>query len=274
MEVAFGLASALANAISAVVSRGLAERFPARQLIGPLFGLNALLLWPLAPFVPWTWSAQIVVLHAVSVALLVATSLSIWDLFAHGAASANVTAQSISPLPATLAVAVLLPGTLQPLHAVAAIVVVLAVVTALSGSYTTLGRVRSVTTILVAAAGTGLVTVLGRLLSDQDVGIVEAYVVRTTAASLLFLLFIPPRDIPFRRELPRLAVRSVFVSLHFVLILAGVQGGNPALVQTAVATAPIWVIGYESIRTRRIPSPRVLAAAAAAIGGVAILVRT
>jgi hypothetical protein len=86
--------------------------------------------------VPWTWSAQIVVLHAVSVALLVATSLSIWDLFAHGAASANVTAQSISPLPATLAVAVLLPGTLQPLHAVAAIVVVLAVVTALSGSYT------------------------------------------------------------------------------------------------------------------------------------------
>jgi drug/metabolite transporter (DMT)-like permease len=103
---------------------------------------------------------------------------------------------------------------------------------------------------------------------------VEAYVVRTTAASLLFLLFIPPRDIPFRRELPRLAVRSVFVSLHFVLILAGVQGGNPALVQTAVATAPIWVIGYEAIRTRRIPSPRVLAAAAAAIAGVAILVRT
>jgi drug/metabolite transporter (DMT)-like permease len=269
MEIAFGLASALANAVSAVVSRGLAERFPARQLIGPLFGLNALLMWPLAPFVEWTWSPLIVVLHLASIGLLIATSLSIWDLFAHGAASANVVAQSISPLPAALAVALLLPGTLQPVQAVAAVVVVVAVVSAVAGSYSSLGRTRSVLTVLVAATGTGLVTVMGRLLADQGVGVVETYVVRTSGASLLFLLFIPPRAIPFRHELPRLALRSVLVSLHFVLILLGVQGGNPALVQTAVATAPIWVIGWESFRLRRRPSRRVLAAATVALAGVA-----
>jgi drug/metabolite transporter (DMT)-like permease len=270
MDVVLGLLSAVANAIGGELSKGLTLRFPARQLIGPLFLLNALLVLPAAPFVDWTWSTEIVVLHLISVGLLVMTSLAIWDLYDHGSAAATVTAQSISPLPAALAVALLLPGTLEPAQAVAAVVVVLAVLLGLSDSFGALGRRRSMVTVLVAAVGTGLVTVMGRLLADRDVGVVEAYLVRAGLAAIVCSLLVPPRDVPLR-ALPGMVPRAAFITLHFVLILVAVQDGNPAVVQTAVATAPLWSLGIQAVATRRRPSWRLIGAAALATVGVAVI---
>lgn len=269
-DLVAGLLSAVANAVGGELSKGLAQRYPARQLIGPLFGLNALLILPAAPFVEWTWSSEIVALHAVSVLLLVMTSLAIWDLYDHGSAAATVTAQSMSPLPAALAVAILLPGTLQPAQAVAAVVVVLAVLLGLSDSFGALSRRRSIATVLVAAVGTGLVTVMGRLLADRDVGVVEAYLVRTSLAAVACSILVPPRAVPLR-SLPAMIPRAAFITAHFVLILVGVQDGNPAVVQTAVATAPLVSIGFEIVRLRRRPSGRLVAAALLALVGVTVI---
>jgi len=268
--VLFGLLSAVANAVGGELSKGLTLRFPARQLIGPLFFLNALLVVPAAPFVEWTWSAEIVVLHLVSVALLVVTSLAIWDLYDHGSAAATVTAQSISPLPAAMAVAVLLPGILEPAQVLAAIVVVLAVLLGLSNAFGALSRRRSMLTVLVAAVGTGLVTVMGRLLADRDVGVVEAYLVRAGLAAIVCSLLVPPRDVPLP-ALPGMLPRAAFITAHFLLILIGVQDGNPAVVQTAVATAPLWSLGIQAVVTRRRPSWRLMGAAVLATLGVAVI---
>lgn len=269
-EVAWGLLSAISNAIGGQLSKGLAVRFPARQLIGPLFALNALLVLPMAPFVEWTWSAHIVALHAISVLLLVVTALAIWDLYDHGSAAATVTAQSISPLPAALAVAILLPGTLEPAQVVAAVVVVLAVLLGLSDSFGALSRRRSMVTVLIAAVGTGLVTVVGRLLADLDVGVVETYLVRAGFAALICSVLVPPRDVPLR-ALPGMIPRAAFITAHFLFILIGVQGGNPAVVQTAVATAPLFSLGLEAAITHRRPSGRLIAAACLATAGVAVI---
>lgn len=268
--VLFGLLSAIANAIGGELSKGLTLRFPARQLIGPLFFLNALLVVPAAPFVDWTWSGEIVVIHLVSVGLLVMTSLAIWDLYDHGSAAATVTAQSISPLPAAMAVAVLLPGTLQPFQAVAAVIVVLAVLLGLSDSFGALSRRRSMVTVLVASVGTGLVTVMGRLLADRDVGVVEAYLVRAGLAAIVCTILVPPRDVPLR-ALPGMLPRAAFITAHFLLILIGVQDGSPAVVQTAVATAPLFSLGIQTVLTRRRPSGRLIAAALLATVGVAVI---
>ena len=272
-DVLAGLLSAVANAFGGQLSKGLAIRFPARQLIGPLFALNALLVLPAAPFVEWTWSVEIVVIHLVSVALLVITSLAIWDLYDHGTAAATVTAQSISPLPAAMAVAILLPGTLEPAQVVAALVVVLAVLLGLSDAFGALGRRRSMTTVLIAAVGTGLVTVMGRLLADRDVGVVEAYLVRAGLAAIVCTILVPPRKVPLR-ALPGMVPRAAFITAHFLFILVGVQGGNPAVVQTAVATAPLFSLGIEAVITRRRPSVRLIAAAVLAIFGVAVILLT
>lgn len=268
-----GLLSAISNAIGGELSKGLAVRFPARQLIGPLFLLNALLVLPAAPFVEWTWSTEIVALHAVSVVLLVITSMAIWDLYDHGSAAATVTAQSISPLPAALAVAILLPGTLEPAQVVAAVVVVLAVLLGLSTSFGALSRRRSVVTVLVAAVGTGLLTVVGRLMADRDVGVVEAYLVRAALAAVVCTLIAPPRDVPIR-ALPGMIPRAAFITAHFLFILIGVQDGNPAVVQTAVATAPLFSLGIEAATMRRWPARRMVAAASLATIGVALILLT
>ena len=273
LALGFGLLSAFANAIAGILSRDLALRMPARQLIGPLFALNALVVLPLAPFVEWHWSPTIALYHVVSVLLLILTSLSVWDLFAHGAASATVTAQSISPLPAVLAVALIIPDALEPVQVVGAVCVVLGVLGALSNAFAGLGRTRTIVTVLVAAAGTGLVTVMGGLLAREGAGIVETYLVRTSVAAGIFLLAIPPRQIPVR-QLPRLGLRAVVISAHFLLILVGVQYDDPGVVQTGVATAPLFVLAIEAMTSGRRPRPRETAAAGIAVIGVAAILLT
>src|SRR5258705_2403082 len=104
--VLFGSLAALLNAAQAIISKGLTERAPARQLIGVLYAGNAVVLLPFAPFVAWSWSPTIVGLHLASVALMVFTAICVWDLLEYGAASATTTATAMSPIPAALAVAI------------------------------------------------------------------------------------------------------------------------------------------------------------------------
>jgi drug/metabolite transporter (DMT)-like permease len=265
----FGLMAALANAAQALISKELTTRAPARQLIGALYVCNALVLLPLAPFVDWRWTPEIVALHLVSVALMALTAICVWDLLDHGAASATTTATAMSPIPAAIAAAVLLPEAIGPLQVVAAIVVVCGVLLALSDAFTGLGRRGTVWRIVGAAAGTGLLTVASRLLGDAGAGVVETYVVRTAIAALLFVTIIPPRDVP-RADIPRLFGRSLVVTTYFVLVILGAQQGNPVVVQTFIATTPLWVIVVESIRGRMRPPRRTVGAAGIVIAGVLV----
>lgn len=268
--ILFGFLAALANAGQALISKGLTARAPARQLIGVLYLGNALVLLPFAPFVAWTWSPAIVGLHLLSVALMVVTAICVWDLLDHGAASATTTATAMSPIPATLAALVVIPGAIEPLQVVAAVVVVGGVLLALAGAFAGLGRWGRTWRILGAATGTGLLTVVSRLLGDLDVGVVETYVVRTTIAAAVTIALFPPRDVD-RRDIPRLLGRSVVVTAHFVCVILGAQAGSPVVVQTLVATTPLFVLAVESVRRRSAPPLRTVAAAGIVVAGVLLI---
>lgn len=244
------------------------SRLPARQLIGPLYLANALVLAPAAPFAVWTYSPRIMLLHGIAVALMSLTALAVFDLFDHGRASSVTTAQALSPLPAVLAAVVLVPGSLEPLHALAAVSVVVGVLCTLSDVFGDLGRLRSLGTALVAATGAGTLTVVSKLLSEASVGLVQDYVVRTTCAGAVFVLACPPRAIALPRELPGILLRALFVTASFSLMIVGVQRGSPAVVQTTFATTPLFVIGYEVVAERRLPSVRVVVALALVLAGV------
>lgn len=265
----FGLLAAVANAAQALISKDLTARAPARQLIGALYACNALVLLPLAPFVVWRWSPQIVLLHVASVGLMAVTAVCVWDLLDHGAASATTTAGALSPIPAALGTALLLPGVVRPLQVVAAIIVVGGVLIALVGAFGELGRRGSAVRILGAATGSGMLTVLSRALGDEGIGVVETYVVRTALAAALFLSLIPPRDIP-PAEVPRLFGRSLVVTTYFVLVILGAQQGSPVVVQTLIATTPLFVLIVESVRRRAWPPARGLVAAAIVLVGVVV----
>jgi drug/metabolite transporter (DMT)-like permease len=270
-EVAFGLGAAVANVAVALLSTRLVARFPARQLLGPLFLLNCLLVLPFAPFVTWVWTPAVIALQLGTTVALVASSIAIWDMYDHGGAAPTVTAQSVAPLPAVILAGLLIPGSVGPIQAVAAVAVVAGVLVALRDAFGQLGRWRTAISILVAAIGTGVITVFARLLSDNGAGVVEAYVVRTALSSAVCFLLFPPHDVPWR-EVPRMTPRALAITIHLCLVLLGVQGGNPAVVQTAVATGPLFALGWDAIVHKRRPTRALVAGAVIAFAGVLIVV--
>lgn len=271
MIVLLGLLAALSLATGSVITKGVVDRLPARQLIGPLYALNALILLPLAPFEDWVWTSRVIILHSITVVVMIFTALAAFALFERGAASAVVTAQATSPLPAALAVAVLLPETFREAELVAAVVVVAGVLWALSGSFEGFRPARAIGIITIASIGGGLTTVLSRLVVDEGVGLAGTYVTRTAIAALLFTVAFPPHDIP-RTEAPLLLVRALFVTGGFAFSIIGVQRGSPTVIQTMVALTPFLVLGWETVRARRAPEPRLLLAATLAVVGVALIV--
>lgn len=268
--VLFGLLAALANTGQALISKELTYRAPARQLIGVLYACNALVLLPFAPFVTWAWNPTIVVLHLISVGLMVVTAICVWDLLDHGAASATTTATAMSPIPAALAAAIVLPATIEPVQVVAASIVVAGVLFALADAFSGLDRWGRSWRIVGAATGTGLLTVASRLLGDEGSGLVETYVVRTAIAAIVCMALFPPRDVA-RSDIPRLLGRSVVVTTYFVFVIVGAQTGSPVVVQTMVATTPLFVLAVESFRRRSMPPVRSVAAAGIVLAGVALI---
>ena len=112
------------------------------------------------------------------------------------------------------------------------------------------GRVRGhgpsgvVVRVVGAASGNGLLTVATAMLAALAVGFVETYVVRTALAALVTLAMFPPRVCRFGAH-PRLMFRSVLTTTSFVFIILGVQQGSPVVVQTLVATTPLFVLVAE-----------------------------
>lgn len=269
----FGLVAALANATQSILSKELTTRYPARQLIGPLYAFNALLLLPLAPFQVWAWSSPIVALHLASVGLMVGTAICIWDLLDAGAASAVTTAGALSPIATVVGVAVVVPDAFRPWQTVASAIVVGGVLLALRDAFGAMGRRGSIIRIVGAAAGTGFLTVMARALGDAGVGVVETYVVRTSLAAAIFLIAIPPRAI-HGSDAPPLFIRSVVVTVYFVALIVGAQSGSPVTVQTFVATSPLLVLAWESWRAEALPSRAAFAAAVMVIVGVGVTLVT
>lgn len=270
IPVILGLLAAVANASQALVSKRLTFHYPARQLIGVLFVCNCLVLLPLAPFVPWHWSSEAVVLHVGSGLLLVVTAIAIWDMFDQGAASSTTTASALSPVAAAVFAAVLLPSTLAAADVLAALVVTGGVLWALSGAFGEVGRWWILWRVLAAAAGHGLLAVVTRMQADIGVGVVETYVVRTAIAATVTLALFPPRDVPLSSA-PVLVFRSLLITLSWVLLILGIQHGSPVVVQTLVATTPLFVLAVESWRSRQRPPARVLGAALLVVAGVALI---
>lgn len=270
IPVILGLLAALANASQALVSKRLTLRFPARQLIGVLFLCNCLVLLPLAPFVLWHWTPEAMVLHVVSGLLLVVTAVAIWDMFDQGAASSTTTASALSPVAAAVFAAILLPGTLAAADVLAAVVVTGGVLWALSGAFGEVGRWWVLWRVLAAASGHGLLAVVTRLQADLGIGLVETYVARTAIAAAVTLAAFPPRDVPLRSA-PILVFRSLLITLTWVLLILGIQQGSPVVVQTLLATTPLFVLAVESWRSRTRPSMRVLGAAVLVVVGVALI---
>jgi drug/metabolite transporter (DMT)-like permease len=265
------LAAAVVLAGSSIVTKRLAGSFPHRQLIGPLLLLNGLLVAPAALFVRWHLSPTVLLLQALSAACLVVGSFCVFDLFSQGSAAAVAVAQAMTPIPALVFSFLLLAAPITSLQAVGCVVVTAAVLVALGPAFGELSRRRAVATVVLAAALNGLLVVLTKLLSEHGLGIAEIYVTRTLAAGVLACAIARPRDIPLR-AIPKLAYRSALQTAYFVLLIAAVERGSPATVQTLVATTPVVLLAAHVVARRERPPSRLTIAAFGVIAGVVLAV--
>jgi drug/metabolite transporter (DMT)-like permease len=266
------LLAAASAAISVVVTKRMVGIYPAKQLIGPLLGLNALLLTSFLPFIHWHFSWTIVLLHAASVTALVVSSWCIFELFVHGSASAVAVGQAMAPIPAVIFTALLLSIPVTWTQTIAAAIVSLAVLAALGGSFGVMLPSRAIALVAVAATGSGMLIVLTKMLTERGLGVPEIYCVRTSIGAAVWIALAPPRDIP-PRAVPELFVRSSFQTGYFVLIILAVQRGSPATVQTLAATTPLVVLVGTFLAGRHMLPPRIVFASCAVVLGVALTSR-
>jgi drug/metabolite transporter (DMT)-like permease len=267
------LLAAASAAISALFTKRMVGEYPARQLIGPLLGLNALLVVPALPFVHrFHWSWQIALLHAGSVTTLVVSSWCIFELFVHGSASAVAVGQAMAPLPAVIFTALLLSIGVTWEQTVAAAIVSLAVLVALGGSFGRLAPAQAIGLVAAAACANGLLVVFTKMLTDRGLGVAEIYCIRTSIGAAVWIALAPPRDLPLR-AVPALLARSVFQTGYFVLVILAVQRGSPAAVQTLAATTPLMLlVGTFLVRRRALPL-RLVFASCAVVFGVSLTAR-
>jgi len=267
------LLAAASAAVSAVVTKRMVGEYPARQLIGPLLGLNSLLVVPALPFVHhFHWSWQIALLHVGSATSLVISSWCIFELFVHGSASAVAIGQAMAPIPAVIFTALLLSIAVTWEQTLAAAIVSLAVLVVLGGSFGELRPARAIALISVAATGNGLLIVFTKMLADRGLGVPEIYCVRTALGAAVWIALAPPRDLPLR-ALPRLFTRSIFQTGYFVLLILAVQRGSPASVQTLAATTPLMLLLATFVVRRRALPLRLVFASCAVVFGVALTAR-
>lgn len=268
-----GVLAAASFAVGSVLTKGMVDRFPPRQLIGPLYAFNALLMVPFAPFVDWRWNGSIVLLHGLSVIAISLTALAVFAMFSAGAASATTTAQAMSPVPAAILSMFLLPKTVDGIQLMVALGVVAAVLWALSDAFPRLGRRGTLVIALASAVGGGSATVIARLLADSGSGVVQTYVVRTGIAAVLFLLFVPPRSLR-PSQFPAMFIRALFITIGFGLAIFAVQDGSPTVVQTGMSTTPLLVLAWEKRDQGVAISRRTLVGAVLAMLGVALMAGT
>jgi drug/metabolite transporter (DMT)-like permease len=229
-------------------------------------------LLPFAPLTAWRFSPRIGLLLFASVATMAVAAALVFELLSYASAATVATGQALSPLPAVVFAAVLLPGRVGALHAVVAAFVAFAVLASIGDVYGALTRGRALLAAAGAATGTGLLVVLTKLLTNEGAGLTEIYVLRTAGAAAVWLLLAPPRSIPVR-ALPMMSLRAGLISLYFALVILAVERGSPVTVQTLVATAPLMLLlSSLAVRGERPPARVALAAAAATAGVLVVLV--
>lgn len=266
------LLAAASLAISTVVTKRMVGEYRPSQLIGPLLGLNALLVAPVLLFTHWHGGSTVLLLQLASAGTLVFSSWCVFQLFVNGSVAAVAVAVAMAPIPAVIFTALLLTTPVTWLQVSGAALVSLAVLAALGGSFGSLHPLRAIALVTVAAGLNGLLIVLTKLLTEHGLGVAEIYVVRTSLAAAVWLALAPPRDIPGRAA-PTLIVRSSFQTGYFVLLILAVQRGSPATVQTLAATTPLMlVVSTFAVRRRTLPL-RLVFASCVVVLGIALAAR-
>lgn len=272
MTIIFALGSALSIALGTFLTKSVTVRLPGFSSVGVLFYFNALVVLFVGVFFPqWhpmgTGDLIRTVLGGVS------TALGAWLIFlvvSRSSASAAGVGQSLSPAVVLLLSPLLLEASITPIQVVLVALIVMAALIPLRGAVDAMSSLATV--VLIGAIGicAGSTTALIALQLDREMGIIQILFLHQLIAGSIFLFFYRPRGFTLRDYLA-LSRRSIFMGVGWVLTVAALASGSAVLVQSVLATIPIWILGFETISARKRPSTNVIVSAIVASTGIVLL---
>jgi hypothetical protein len=272
MAIIFALGSALSIALGTFLTKSVTIRLPGFSSVGVLFYLNAVVI-ALASFFMPIWNPM--ELSDIARALFggVTTALGAYLVFlvvSRSSASAAGVGQSLSPAAVLVLSPLLLQSEVSPAQVVLVAVIVLA---ALFPLRTALESTSSLTSfLLIAAIGicTATTTILISLQLSQGMELVQILLIQQVTAGSLFIAFYQPKGFTFSDYLS-LSRRSVFMGTGWILTVAALASGSAILVQSVLATVPIWILIMETIAARKVPATNVIISALLASVGIILL---
>ena len=268
MSLILAIAAALSFAIGTFLTKGVALKISIYRAIGPLFILNALFVFPLIPFGPhWIlWTGPIPYLHILGALGSGIVAGIIFTMVSRSTASVVSVGQAITPAVVLLAGPIALGTSIVPVQVLAIVVLVFATLFPLRKSLVGVGSFTTIFLMITIGVLSGLVTVAVVLLNKEGVGTTETFIVRQLLAGFTFMAIFPPIGLHWR-DFMQLVRRSFFMSVGWLASIYAIRQGSPVVVQSVMATIPLWVILIEVIAYKKRPSrPVVFSAIAIAIG--------
>lgn len=273
--------SAGSGGVAALLARRMMRIGPTRDLISINFGLIFLMLLPAAPFFwHFAFSWQALVIFSLAVLLDAMANIFYFMAFSRLPAVTASAAMALSPL-ATLALQPWLePGFRLEILNIAGIAIVVAglVLLARNGSNETAAIKINPTHLaypLLAAVLFGVnVFPVRTLMANEWTNPYTYYLLRALLVALLTGMVLRPK-LGWLSKLRVIKVggRLAFVIAQWLLLLAALEQGNPAVVKTLADTSPLFVVALAGVMLGEKVGWRQAMGAALTVAGMVLAVR-
>lgn len=275
MFILYASCAALAFAFGTFFTKGVTLRISIFRAIGPLFLLNGLFAIPFIGSGP-TWkviTGPVPYLHLIAALASGVVAYVLFSMVAKSTASVSSVAPAMAPAVVLLLSPVFLSTAITLTQIFLVLFLMAITLYPLRNSISGLNSSKTIAFMIIAALGNGAVTIIAKLLANEDVGMPETFIVRQLIAGLAFTILFPPIGLKFR-DFYELVRRSFFMAIGWMTSITAIQNGSPLVVQTFLATIPITVILIETVAYRKRPDRAVVISAVLTACGIAALTLT
>ena len=272
MAIIFALGSALSIALGTFLTKSVTRRLPGFSSVGVLFYLNALVIFFSALFMP-VWNPMDISDVARAILGGVTTALGAYLIFlivSRSSASAAGVGQSLSPGAVLILSPLLLQSSVTLVQVVLVLIIIFAALIPLRTAIESTSSLASFALLGAIGLCTGLTTILISLQLANDMELIQILLIQQMVAGTLFVAMYPPKGFTTSDYLA-LSRRSIFMGLGWILTVAALTTGSAILVQSTLATVPIWILLMETISQRKRPALNVIVSAGLATTGIILL---
>lgn len=272
MFLIFATCASLSFAFGTFFTKGVTLRISIFRAIGPLFLLNAAFAIPFIGTGP-SWkliSGPVPYLHLIAGFASAAVAYILFSMVAKSTASVSSVAPAMAPAVVLLLSPVFLDTGISAIQIFLVISLMALTLYPIRNSISGLNSSKTMALMIIAALGNGAVTIISKLLANENVGMPETFIARQILAGIAFIILFPPIGLK-ARDFFELVRRSFFMAIGWMTSITAIQQGSPLVVQTFLATIPITVILIETLAYKKRPDRAVVVSAALAACGIAAL---